>query len=187
MVRSCMILPPSLNSRPKSRVVNQIDSSTAAGIFIKVPSKPTNHSKFTGKCGRARCTTCHTHPACKSRDKAKGTHKVKSLVDRGLGLKFGGSSAAGILGLLSDRDWDDEVDEQEDYHVADEEEAMTYTVAGEASLEKDRAQDLSIEQEDQHLHSSPIQETETDMGFHDLGFVLDLMEDVEEWCLIGDI
>ncbi|KAG9446354.1 hypothetical protein H6P81_012482 [Aristolochia fimbriata] len=198
-VRSYMILHPNLNSRPKSRIVNQIDSPPVAGIFVKAPSKPTNHSKFTGKCGKARCTACHAHPACKSRDKAKGTHKVKSKADKVLGLKFAtGSSAAGILGLLADRHWEDELDteqeeeeEEEDYPVQDAEEGIPSSETEEEAIHQDNDRpldDLSFEEQvsQQHLHSvlNPVEETE--MDFHDLGFVLDLMEDVEDWCLIGD-
>ncbi|KAG5088217.1 hypothetical protein JHK86_000829 [Glycine max] len=42
-----------------------------------VSSKPTNHSKFMGKCGKPCCPGCHLHPACKSKDKTKGTKKHK--------------------------------------------------------------------------------------------------------------
>ncbi|OVA17587.1 hypothetical protein BVC80_1837g420 [Macleaya cordata] len=78
MVRSYMILPSPLNPTPKSKIVNKLDSRPIAGLYTKVTSKPTNHSKFTGKCGAPRCTDCHSHPVNKSKDKAKGTQKLKS-------------------------------------------------------------------------------------------------------------
>ncbi|RWR96948.1 B3 DNA binding domain-containing protein [Cinnamomum micranthum f. kanehirae] len=55
MVRTCLVLPPPWNSRPKSKVVNNLTSSPTAGQYTKVPTKPTNHSKFTGKCRTPRC------------------------------------------------------------------------------------------------------------------------------------
>ncbi|PON44052.1 hypothetical protein PanWU01x14_269880 [Parasponia andersonii] len=78
MVRTYQILPSPLNPRPETRFVNRFDSPATAGLFTRVPSKPTNHSKFTGKCGQPRCNGCHLHPACKAKDKTKGTRKLKS-------------------------------------------------------------------------------------------------------------
>ncbi|KAF2316525.1 hypothetical protein GH714_041866 [Hevea brasiliensis] len=48
-------------------------------IIRQGPPSTTNHSKFTGKCTRPRCNGCHLHPSCKSKDKTKGTEKLKSL------------------------------------------------------------------------------------------------------------
>lgn len=94
-----MVLAPPWNSKPKSEVVNEVICPPTAGRYTKVLWKPTNHSKFTCKCGTPRYVDCHTSPACKSRDKAKGTQKPKSCdaafdhrliarkgVDEGLGL-----------------------------------------------------------------------------------------------------
>lgn len=49
-----MILSWPINSpRHNSRVVNKLEGPPTAGAFTRVPSKPTNHSKFTGKgCSR---------------------------------------------------------------------------------------------------------------------------------------
>ncbi|PPS10119.1 hypothetical protein GOBAR_AA10516 [Gossypium barbadense] len=78
MVRTYRVLPSPWNPRPEPRFVQQVNSPTTAGLFTKVPVEPTNHSKFTGRCGRPRCLGCHMHPAFKSKDKAKGTHKFRS-------------------------------------------------------------------------------------------------------------
>jgi hypothetical protein len=78
-------------------------------LFSKVPSKPTNHSKFTGKCSKPRCTGCHMHPSCKSKDKTKGSHKVKShdrVMTWGAAFEFSGFSATAMLDHLAT---DDEV------------------------------------------------------------------------------
>eukprot|EP01018_Ginkgo_biloba_P021721 Gb_04690 [translate_table: standard] len=49
-----------------------------SGCRQKVPSKPTNNSKFTGKCGRARCRGCHLDSVNKSKRKTKGEQKNRS-------------------------------------------------------------------------------------------------------------
>eukprot|EP01018_Ginkgo_biloba_P021715 Gb_05015 [translate_table: standard] len=49
-----------------------------SGCRQKMPSKPTNHSKFTGKCGRARCRGCHLDSVNKSKPKTKGEQKNRS-------------------------------------------------------------------------------------------------------------
>ncbi|KAM7268630.1 hypothetical protein ACFE04_010796 [Oxalis oulophora] len=77
-VLTCRLLPPT-ESPNSSRVLNKVELSSAAGFFSKVSSKPTNHSKFTGKCRIPRCEMCHERPSSKSKDKTKGCHKVKSF------------------------------------------------------------------------------------------------------------
>ncbi|KAH7532407.1 hypothetical protein FEM48_Zijuj04G0016300 [Ziziphus jujuba var. spinosa] len=76
MVRAHRILPSPLNPGPTT--VNEFASPPTAGLFTKVSSKPTNHSQFPGKCGKARCNCCHMHPASKAKDKTKGTQKLRS-------------------------------------------------------------------------------------------------------------
>lgn len=122
-----MVLPPPCDSNPKSKVVNEVISPPTAGRYTKVPAKPTNHSKFTGKCGTPRCVECHARPACKSRKKAKGTQKLKSCdvaldqrlitrkdVNKRPGLIHVGGSATGVLGRLTDGNWDGVDGEMED-------------------------------------------------------------------------
>ncbi|XP_058186340.1 uncharacterized protein LOC131303478 [Rhododendron vialii] len=131
MVRNYPILGPPFNPRPESRYLNRFDSPPTAGLFTKVSSKPTNHSKFTGICGRPKCTGCHAHPVSKSRPKAKGTQKLRScdvvsnhrlvswrVVDSNPGLKFSGFSAGGILDHL-DRDNMGDFDDDDDDFVGE--------------------------------------------------------------------
>jgi hypothetical protein len=73
--------------------------------------KPTNGSRFTGKCKKPRCKSCHYHPVTKSKDKAKGSYKLKScdvalnhklvswrIVGDDLGiLNYKGASASAVL------------------------------------------------------------------------------------------
>ncbi|CAH2080102.1 unnamed protein product [Thlaspi arvense] len=136
MVRTYRILPPSLNPRPESKSVNPLTCRPTAGLFTKVPSKPTNHSKFTGKCGQARCLECHMHPITKSKVKTKGSSKMRSndvtykmltwqVADGGPrpGLKLSGFSATGILDLMSDDyGYDHDYDYESDEEVLQEEE-----------------------------------------------------------------
>ncbi|PWA81881.1 hypothetical protein CTI12_AA182340 [Artemisia annua] len=77
VVRTYPILSPPLSQ--KRNVKKTVDSAVVTGLFTKVSKRPTNQSKFTGKCGTARCNECHIHPATKSKDKAKGTMKVRSI------------------------------------------------------------------------------------------------------------
>ncbi|XWS44074.1 hypothetical protein CRYUN_Cryun15aG0013800 [Craigia yunnanensis] len=122
MVRTYRILPSPWNPRPEPRFVQQFDLPPTAGLFTKVPVKPTNHSKFTGRCGRPRCLECHMHPACKAKDKTKGTHKSGScdmttnykmvtwrVVDGRPGLKFSGND-----------DGDDDDEKNEGVYVDDD-------------------------------------------------------------------
>ncbi|GFP94084.1 hypothetical protein PHJA_001552800 [Phtheirospermum japonicum] len=94
--------------------LNELSAPPTAGLFTKAPSKPTNHSKFTSKYGRPKCRDCHIEPACKSKDKAKGTHKTRSTpLDIGLitavgpatgGVNVSGFSAIDVLDYLDDND-----------------------------------------------------------------------------------
>ncbi|KAJ9135419.1 hypothetical protein P3X46_032605 [Hevea brasiliensis] len=124
LVRTYRILPSPWNPKPNSRFINSFDSPPTAGLFSKVHPRPTNHSKFTSKCARPRCNGCHMHPCYKSKDKTKGTQKLKSLdvasnyrlingrlVNSGPGLKFSGFSASGILDHLTNIE-DDYVDDE---------------------------------------------------------------------------
>ena len=88
MVRSFCSIPSPLNPNPQRRVINKFDTPPTAGLFTKVSSKPTNHSKFTGRCGKPKCSDCHMQPACKSKDKAKGSHKLKSATDVSIDFSY---------------------------------------------------------------------------------------------------
>ncbi|CAH2049700.1 unnamed protein product [Thlaspi arvense] len=127
-VQSYCSLPSPRKPRPGFRIVNRFDSPPSASLFIKVSPKPTNHSKFTGKCARPKWSKCHTNPATKSKAKAKGTQKMRlsdagssySLMPwRAVGLrpvsKFAGFSATAILDQL-DSDYDGEGDCVDEIH-----------------------------------------------------------------------
>ncbi|CAN0910328.1 hypothetical protein LINGRAHAP2_LOCUS26230 [Linum grandiflorum] len=163
MVRTYPILPSPINSRPTNTTDGKSPPPTA-GVFAKVSRKPTNHSKFTGKCGVPRCKECHIHPCTKSKDKAKGTHKSRSqdvasnhrlvtwrVVDGGHLSHSNGFSASGMLDRLVDSDR---------YFDADDEEAR------------------------REIDDDVNDEIEEHMSFCDVGFVV---EQVEDWCLVEEL
>ncbi|PON95255.1 hypothetical protein TorRG33x02_087770 [Trema orientale] len=125
MVRTYEILPSPL--RPETRFVNRLTESPAtAGLFTPVSSK------FTGKCGKPRCSGCHLHPARKSKAKAKtrGNRKLKSkdvvsnhrLLTWLTGSKFSGFSASRVLDRLSSyHAYDNEEEEEEEEEEEGEE------------------------------------------------------------------
>ncbi|KAF6165391.1 hypothetical protein GIB67_018835 [Kingdonia uniflora] len=162
MVRTYTILPPSLNPNPNKKIINEIDALAITGLFTKVTSKPTNHSKFTGKCGRSRCGECHVHPASKSKDKAKGAQKLKVWDGR---TNYGGVSATTILRHMS-RDYHDYNYEEE------EEEEIEYR--GPRGIEKIEEDDVVVD--------------EDCTSFCEVGFVVDQVDgDDEGWCLVGEL
>ncbi|PIN17818.1 hypothetical protein CDL12_09522 [Handroanthus impetiginosus] len=183
VVRTYPTLSDPWNPRPKPRNLNRLTSPPTAGLFTKVSSKPTNHSKFTGKCGRAKCHDCHIHPACKSKDKVKGAHKIRSssdvesnhrlitwrVVDASPGLKLSGFSASGVLDFLSNND-DIDCGYEDDYNDDDDdleiEEAAGYDVKNEGVKDED---------EDDR------------MSFCEVGFIWQPVDGDESWCLVEEM
>ncbi|KAL7232699.1 hypothetical protein ACSBR2_010665 [Camellia fascicularis] len=169
MVRTYPVLP--MNTKPESRSrFNRFDSPPTAGSFTKVAPKPTNHSRFTGKCGRPRCRGCHQHPASKSINKTKATHKLRSanlvsncrlatwrVVDAKPGLNFPGFSVSRVLDYLDNNDyWDEDGDDDDDDDCEDE------------AYEED----------------SCDEESEATTSFCDVGLVWERVDEDEGWCLI---
>ncbi|KAL1223143.1 hypothetical protein V5N11_010464 [Cardamine amara subsp. amara] len=207
MVRTYRILTPSLNPRPEAKLINPLTSRPTAGLFTKVPSKPTNHSKFTGKCGQARCLECHMHPITKSKVKTKGSSKVRSndvtykmltwQVSAGgprPGLKLSGLSATGILDLISDDygyDHDYDQDDEEDYE--EEEENRGCVIEEIVKIQSDDDDDDDEKEEDGSHDDDDIDDSDDDgrMSFCDVGMMMMMMDHVEEyddgWCLVEEM
>ncbi|XP_010441227.1 PREDICTED: uncharacterized protein LOC104724435 [Camelina sativa] len=205
MVRTYRVLPPSLNPRPESKLVNPLTSRPTAGLFTKVSSKPTNHSKFTGKCGQARCLECHMHPITKSKAKTKGSSKVRSndvtykmltwQVAAGRearsGLKLSGFSATGILDLMSDDygyDHDYDYDEEDEEDEEEDDENRGGVVEEIVKIQSDDNDDDGETEED----GSHDDDEEGRMSFCDVGMMMMMMEHVEEfddegWCLVEEM
>ncbi|KAI3748114.1 hypothetical protein L6452_10994 [Arctium lappa] len=184
VVRSYAILPTPLSQR---RYAKMVDSATVAGVFTKVPRKPTNQSKFTGKCsGKTGCLGCHLHPACKSRDKAKGSMKFRSI-GSDTGFVACGTSATGVLAYLAsegsydDDEYENAIDAYEySYDRDDSTNCKVEFGIGLASIVAE--EDIGVEED----------EDEDDcMSYCDVGLSLgDLDSDEDEddgWCMVGDI
>lgn len=153
-----MILPLPLNPRPNARVVNPVESQPTSGLYTKVSSKPTNHSKFTGKCGKQRCPDCRSHPVYKSMSKAKGAQKLKSC-----------DVAKNHL-LVS-------------WRVADETKGMN-RVSRYLDDEDEEFEDEAYGMRDSPgLTGIVIEDDNSDIDFCKVGFVLEQGGD-EDWCII---
>ncbi|KAF3556921.1 hypothetical protein F2Q69_00010453 [Brassica cretica] len=118
-VRTGMIHQSGYNPSPSNKFVNRLDSPPAFGVFTKVPSKPTNHSKSTRKCERAKYSKCHVSPAMKSAVTSKGGQKLKSTdwwVEGKLDQLIGSdsSSASDILDTLCGEDYSGHVYDYDD-------------------------------------------------------------------------
>ncbi|XP_057984205.1 uncharacterized protein LOC131168632 [Malania oleifera] len=197
MVRTYRILPAPLNLRPEPRF-NRYDSPPTAGLFTRAPSKPTNHSKFTGKCGRPRCSGCHLHPACKSRDKSKGTHKLRSsdvvsnsrlvswrVVDCRPGSNFAGVSATGMLNLLG-TDYLDDYDYDDDDADCVEDPAVGVCEGLEEERENESGAGADggiIDDEKDHGDH----DEDDGMSFCEVGLVWEQVEGDEDWCVVEEL
>ncbi|XP_042497133.1 uncharacterized protein LOC122075965 [Macadamia integrifolia] len=191
-----------------AKVFTQFESPVTAGNFMKVSSKPTNHSKFTGKCGRSRCNGCHSHPVSKSKDKAKGTHKEKAFGGRNGGcLNYAGLSATAFLGQLATRDaqdyddYDEEEPEEEkqmemgygddvyyqnDYCSNDNVEdiaAPALTAGGIEEIVHEPEEEQ--EDEDENDDGDDDDDTMSVMSFLEVGFVMELEE--EGWFVVEEM
>ncbi|KZV15160.1 hypothetical protein F511_30246 [Dorcoceras hygrometricum] len=176
MVRAYEMLSSPGDSRPRRRMINEVTSPPTAGLFTRVPTKPTNHSKYTGKCGRPRCRGCHSHPVCKSMDKVKGARKIRSTLEGPQGLKFYGFSACGVLSYLDlvDREYDDDHTDQQ------QEEDVVLRASSSLALEIEEIADgvdvvVSDDDDDGIL------------GFCEVGLVCEQMDGDDSWCLIDEI
>ncbi|OAY86024.1 hypothetical protein ACMD2_09192 [Ananas comosus] len=179
-------------------------AAAAAGFRSRLLPKPTNNSKFTGKCRKARCKSCHCHPVSKSRDKAKGAYKLKScdvalnhrlvswrLVDEGRPARqyFRGISATALLGSLSSNSWHEEEEEEEEEFAA----GSSYEhEGGFYGQEYGSEENAVLEFVDKIVESSDDkeqeeeEEEEDDMGFFMVGIGWEF-SDGEDWLVVEEI
>ncbi|ESQ46898.1 hypothetical protein EUTSA_v10028030mg [Eutrema salsugineum] len=184
MIRTRLILPPLPTTRPIVMGWIPQTSNPTSGKFSKVQSKPTNHSRFTGKCWSARCPECHLHPYTKSKVKTKGYWKVRSKsndvtykmltwqVAAAAGgsspdLKVSGFSATGILGLMCD-----------DY----EEEDLGSVVEEIVNIQSD--DDVDVEKGE-----DGSQDDDESMSFCDVEMMMDHVGEFDEegWLLVEEM
>ncbi|KAF3334244.1 hypothetical protein FCM35_KLT20848 [Carex littledalei] len=180
-------------SNPSSRRVNEFKTVPTTNFMTKVSSKPTNHSRFTSKCGSPRCGGCHDRPVSKARTKVKKAHKHRRhdvamnqllvshrLVGPGCGarwVRLDGQSARGLLNQLTSSLYDYDEFDNERYEMS-----HGYSDALSMFDEEERAGAARfsvLEREE---------EVEHDTGFCFVDFVRELAEDdVDGWCLVGEI
>ncbi|GAB2213806.1 hypothetical protein Droror1_Dr00018122 [Drosera rotundifolia] len=160
-------------SKSPSPARHLFDFPPTAGLFTKVPSKPNNHSKFTNKCSRSRCSSCRSHPVSKSSTKSKKSHKIRSHDAsmeywqegiRGFGRGFGGDSASCVLDEMMGSERGGEDDECELYGSDHE--------CGSDDIEGEIDEVLCI-----------VDDEEEDWDL--VGFVFDQADGEEGWALVG--
>ncbi|XP_071711603.1 uncharacterized protein [Rutidosis leptorrhynchoides] len=194
-------------SLSQQRFVKMVDSASTMGLFAKVPTKPTNQSKYTGKCQRSRCNRCHIHPVCKSKDKAKGTMKIRSLGAENEFAKYSfGTSATGVLAYLADDgaydnedydydydyDYDDRVEETYDHDYGYGYDDDNYILNDDDDATNDLGFDMEISADDVDVTETDDDDDDDDddaMSFCDVGLCWG-HEDGDEygddgWYLVG--
>ncbi|XP_009605471.1 uncharacterized protein [Nicotiana tomentosiformis] len=204
MVRTYPILPSPYNPKTDSWYINKSNSPPTAGLFTKVSTKPCNHSKFTGKCGRPRCNSCHIHPAGKSKDKTKGTQKLKGrgdvvsnyrlitwrVVDSRPGLNFSGFSATGLLDHL-DSDYSYYMDHDDDHGIYYDapgpgEDYFNEEIGSELVVDSNwSTPGVEIEEIDECEDNGD--DDEERMSFCEVGFVWEKVEEDGDWCVVEEM
>ncbi|KAL8528161.1 hypothetical protein ACS0TY_005825 [Phlomoides rotata] len=158
--------------RPKLRYLNELTSAPTAGTFTRVPTKPTNHSKFTGKCGRRKCDDCHVTPASKSKDKVKGAQKMRSspqvlITWRVVDDARPGFNASGFKSATAVLDY---LDDHHDHDYGDDHDDESY--------------DHEIEEIDGVDH---VVVDDDAMSFCEVGFVCQEIDGDESWCFVEEM
>ncbi|KAK8923522.1 hypothetical protein KSP39_PZI019298 [Platanthera zijinensis] len=157
-------------------------SNTGGGINSKDQSRPGGRSKLTGKNREG-----HSLPASKSRNKAKGAHKLRScnvvlnhklvswrVVDEGHWPEFAGASASNVLIQLSGMWWNDEVDPND---MVEELGDQFSKSVGFGAGSGDGAGEEDTKEED---------DNDDYMNFCEVGFAIEYVEG-EDWCMVDEI
>ncbi|KAH1080682.1 hypothetical protein J1N35_020443 [Gossypium stocksii] len=165
------------NPKPKTRSVQTLDSLPVSGSFSGVTPKASNHSEFSGKCGRLHCVECHLNPVSKS-DKSKGTQKFRTC--NLAGFKFSGFSASGVLEYLYS--FNDDDDDKISNHVNDHD--YVYEDVGTGVLNDNDDNDDFLAKF-WSLHDKQNDDDDNASNC-DVDFMLDIEED-EGWCLLREL
>ncbi|KAH6831303.1 hypothetical protein C2S53_009498 [Perilla frutescens var. hirtella] len=193
MVKTHTILPAPWNPRPSQPSHPVLGLAPTAGQFTKVSTKPTNHSKFTGKCGRPMCHECRFSPVSKSKDKVKGAQRLRSSSDMVSNYKsitwkvvypasymrVSGFSATSILDYLDNDDYTDRCygDDDEDHNGTRVEESdyeISYPPFEIEEMVECEVKNNEINGED----------NEDEMSFCDVGLFWQLENGDEDWYLV---
>lgn len=190
------------------------DNSDADAVVATAAAarKPTNASRSTGKCRRARCAGCHAHPVSKARDKAKGARKLRAcdvalnhrlvswrVVDQGPG--YSGASASSLLAYLAGgSSWheEEEVDDDEGGAAPDGRLSDLYDLFVGRGQEEDGVDGVGEIQavEEQGLldakdddEEEEVEDDGDDMGFCMVGttIALEFSDGEEDWIVVEEI
>jgi hypothetical protein len=187
------------------------DNSDAAAVVETAAAaaarKPTNASRSTGKCRRARCAGCHAHPVSKARDKAKGARKLRAcdvalnhrlvswrVVDQGPG--YSGASASSLLAYLAGgSSWHEEEDDDDEGGAApDGRLSDLYDLFVGRGQEEDGVGEIQAVEEQGLLDAKDGEEEEVEDDGDDMGFcmvgttiALEFSDGEEDWIVVEEI
>ncbi|XP_060672826.1 uncharacterized protein LOC132803600, partial [Ziziphus jujuba] len=125
------------------------------------------------------------HPACKAKDKTKGTQKIRScdvVSNHRLvtwpgrqGLNFSGYSASAILDRLEDNDNDGHDRDVDGYDGSCGNDDLDHVVVG---------FHIAINNGDDNENGNNVDDDENG---NNVGDVMDQAEGDEDWCLVGEM
>lgn len=186
------------------------NSDADAVVAAAAARKPTNASRSTGKCRRARCAGCHAHPVSKARDKAKGARKLRAcdvalnhrlvswrVVDQGPG--YSGASASSLLAYLAGgSSWhEEEEDDDEGGAAPDGRLSDLYDLfvgRGQEEDGVDAVGEIQAVEEQGLLDAKDDEEEEVEDDGDDMGFcmvgttiALEFSDGEEDWIVVEEI
>ncbi|AQK81111.1 hypothetical protein Zm00014a_032352 [Zea mays] len=186
------------------------DADAVVETAAAAARKPTNASRSTGKCRRARCAGCHAHPVSKARDKAKGARKLRAcdvalnhrlvswrVVDQGPG--YSGASASSLLAYLAGgSSWhEEEEDDDEGGAAPDGRLSDLYDLfvgRGQEEDGVDAVGEIQAVEEQGLLDAKDGEEEEVEDDGDDMGFcmvgttiALEFSDGEEDWIVVEEI
>jgi hypothetical protein len=183
------------------------DADAVVETAAAAARKPTNASRSTGKCRRARCAGCHAHPVSKARDKAKGARKLRAcdvalnhrlvswrVVDQGPG--YSGASASSLLAYLAGgSSWHEEEDDDDEGGAApDGRLSDLYDLFVGRGQEEDGVGEIQAVEEQGLLDAKDGEEEEVEDDGDDMGFcmvgttiALEFSDGEEDWIVVEEI
>lgn len=186
------------------------NSDADAVVAAAAARKPTNASRSTGKCRRARCAGCHAHPVSKARDKAKGARKLRAcdvalnhrlvswrVVDQGPG--YSGASASSLLAYLAGgSSWHEEEDDDDEGGAAPDGRLSDlydlFVGRGQEEDGVDAVGEIQAVEEQGLLDAKDGEEEEVEDDGDDMGFcmvgttiALEFSDGEEDWIVVEEI
>lgn len=189
---------------------NSDADAVVAAAAAAAARKPTNASRSTGKCRRARCAGCHAHPVSKARDKAKGARKLRAcdvalnhrlvswrVVDQGPG--YSGASASSLLAYLAGgSSWHEEEDDDDEGGAAPDGGLSDlydlFVGRGQEEDGVDAVGEIQAVEEQGLLDAKGDEEEEGEDDGDDMGFcmvgttiALEFSDGEEDWIVVEEI